>query len=141
MVVYIAKNLETAVRGFTGFYPYYDGRLTLADTVTAARNRTLDMTNAQDRAIGIFNQAEIYVKPWVPSNYLFVYNRSAPRPLRRRVRDGMQGNLHIAAELEIYPLRAQFLEREYGLGVVNRANGACLLTNNATYSAPADWAF
>jgi hypothetical protein len=141
MVVYIAKNLETTVRGFTGFYPYYDARLTLATNATVAAGKALDMTNAQNRAIGIFNQAEVYVKPWVPSNYCFFFNRSAPKPLRKRVRNAQQGNLNIAADLEIYPLRAQFLEREYGMGVVNRTNGACLYTGNATYAAPAEWSF
>ena len=30
--IYIAKGLETTVRGFTGFYPYYDARLRVGVT-------------------------------------------------------------------------------------------------------------
>jgi hypothetical protein len=140
MRIYIAKNLETTVRGFSGFYPYYDARLRLAADTTVAAQKTLDMENAQDRAIGILDSSEVFVKPWVPSGYVFVFNASAPKPLRMRVRDDMQGNLHIAADMEIYPLRAQFLEREYGISVLERSNGACLLTTNGTYSAPSAWA-
>jgi hypothetical protein len=141
MRVYIAKNLETTVRGFSGFYPYYDARLRLAADTTVAAQKALDMENNQDRAIGIFDSAEIFVKPWVPSNYIFFYNATAPKPLRMRVRDDSQGSLHIAADLEIYPLRAQFMEREYGISILERSNGACMLTTSNTYSAPSAWSF
>jgi len=142
MIIHISKSLEATVRGFTGFYPYYDARLRLATDLTVADGKTLDMTNALDRAIGIFNQAEVFVRPWVPSGYVFFFSRTAPKPLRKRVRAGANmGNLHIAADLEIYPLRAQFMEREYGLSVVERTNGACLDTAHSSYNAPADWTF
>jgi hypothetical protein len=137
--IYISKSVETTVRGFTGFYPYYDARLRVGDNTTAALNQNLDMTNTEDRAIGVYGPAEVFVKYWVPSGYVFFYNASAPKPLGMRTRDAMQGNLHVAADLEIYPLRAQFMEREYGLAVIERTNGACLLTSNATYSAPSEW--
>lgn len=139
MRIYIAKNLETTVRAFTGFYAYYDARLRLAADTTVAAQKTLDMENNQDRAIGIFGSAEVFVKPWVPSNYVFFFNATAPKPLKMRVRDEVQGNLHIAADLELYPLRAQFIEREYGISVDNRSNGACLLTTSSSYSAPSSW--
>jgi hypothetical protein len=141
IAIYISKSLETTVRGFTGFFPYYDSRLTLANNQTVAASVQLDITNPLNRAIGIFDAAEIYVRPWVPAGYAFFFNRTAPKPLAMRVRDNVQGTLHIAADLEIYPLRAQFMEREYGISVVERSNGACLYTGNATYAAPADWTF
>lgn len=141
MRIYIAKNLETATRAFSGFYPYYDARLRLAADTTVAAQKSLDMENNQDRAIGIFDSAEVFVKPWLPSNYVFFFNASAPKPLRMRVRDDMQGSLHIAADLEIYPLRAQFIEREYGLSVLERTNGACLDTAHSSYNAPPAWTF
>lgn len=137
--VYIAKSLETTVRGFTGFYPYFDARLRVGMDTTAALAQSLDTTNAEDRAIGIYKNAEVFVKFWVPSGYVFFFNLNAPKPLGMRTRNGMQGNLHIAADLEIYPLRAQFMEREYGLAVIERANGACLYTGNSSYAAPSEW--
>jgi hypothetical protein len=137
---YIAKNLEATIRAFTGFYPAYDTRLTIASDVTHI-STNLEMNNVQDRFIGIFENAEIYVRPWVPSNYIFVYNVNAPKPLRMRVRDGMQGSLHIAADIDMYPLRAQFMEREYGISVYERTNGAVLYTGASSYSAPSAWSF
>jgi hypothetical protein len=137
--IYISKSIETTVRGFTGFYPYYDARLRVGVDTTAALSQNLDTTNTEDRAIGIYKNAEVFVKYWVPSGYAFFYNLNAPKPLGMRTRSAMQGNLRIAADLEIYPLRAQFMEREYGLAVIERANGACLDTAHSSYNAPADW--
>jgi hypothetical protein len=137
--IYIAKNLEATVRAFSGFYPYYDARLRVGMDTTAALIQNLDMTNVEDRAIGVYKAAEVFVKYWIPSSYIFFYNASAPKPLGLRTRDAGQGNLHVAADMEIYPLRAQFMEREYGMAVIERANGACLLTTSSTYSAPSEW--
>lgn len=139
--IYIAKNLEATVRAFTGFYPAYDSRLTIASDVTHISAPTLEVNNVQDRFIGIFESAEVYVRPWVPSSYIFFYNVNAPKPLKMRVRNDTDGNLHIAADIELYPLRAQFLEREYGISVAERANGACMLTTASSYSAPSAWSF
>lgn len=141
MRVYAAKNMESTIRGFTGFYPYYDARLTLANTLTVAAEQTLDLANTQDRAIGVYGQGEVWIKPWVPSGYVFFFSADAPKPLAMRTRTGGNGNLMIAADLEIYPLRAQMMEREYGVGVVERANGACLDTGHSSYNAPASWVF
>lgn len=142
--VYINRSQETTVRGFTSgatkFYAYYDARITPTLNADVARGNTLDQLSIYDRAIGIFGAAEIWVKPWVPANYLFAFNTGAPKPLRMRTRNAQRGNLRIAAQIEMYPLQAQFLEREYGIAVFERTNGACLKTDNATYSAPAAWA-
>lgn len=142
--VYINRAQETTVRGFTSgttkFYPYYDARITPTVNADVARGNTLDQLSIYDRAIGIFGASEVWVKPWLPANYVFAFNTGAPKPLRMRTRNAQRGNLRIAADLEMYPLRATFLEREYGIGVYERTNGACLKTDNATYSAPAAWA-
>lgn len=138
---YIPLNLEQTVRGFSGFYAYQDPRLRIGADTTIADRRALDITNIQDRPIGILDKAEVFVKPWIPSNYVFIFNAQAPKPLKMRIRNAEQGNLHIAADMEIYPLRAQFMEREFGISVEERSNGYCLKTDNATYSAPAAWGF
>lgn len=142
--VYINRAQETTVRGFTTgntkFYPYYDARITPSVSADIARGTTLDQLSIYDRAIGIFGASEVWVKPWVPSGYAFAFNTSAPKPLRMRTRNTQRGNLRIAADLEMYPLRATFLEREYGVSVYERSNGACLDTAHATYQAPSAWA-
>jgi hypothetical protein len=140
IMVDINRAQETTIRGFTGFYPYYDARITPSVNQDVAQGRALDQFNVYNRPIGIFGASEIWVKPWVPANYVFAYNTAAPKPLRMRTRNPQRGNLHIAAELEIYPLRATYMEREFGISVFERTNGAVLKTDNATYSAPADWA-
>lgn len=127
---------EAAVRAFTGFTAYLDARLVGADNVTRAVNRTLDMRNSYNRAIGVFGAAEVWVKPWVPANYVFCYIRGVPVPLSMRERSAGSSNLVIAAEDEDHPLRAQTLEREYGFGVWNRANGAVLYTGGGSYVNP-----
>jgi hypothetical protein len=77
------------------------------------------------------------VKPWVPQNYLAAIDIGAPqKPLRRRVKTNDRG-LHIAGEVDVHPLRAQYIERYQGFGALNRLAVAVLKFNNATYSAPA----
>ena len=140
--IYISRGLETTVRGFTGFYPYWDGRLTPSVNQTNALGVELDILNIYNRPIGIFGAAEIWVKPWVPSSYCFGFNTDAPKPLAMRTRPTAgvaRGDLRIAAQYDMYPLQATFMEREYGVGVVERTNGACLYTGGGSYVAPATW--
>ncbi|MBA2678276.1 MAG: hypothetical protein H0U76_07785 [Ktedonobacteraceae bacterium] len=51
-----------------------------------------------------------------------------------------RGILRVAAQIGSYPLMATYMEREYGVGVVERSNGAVLYTGSGTYAAPAAWA-
>lgn len=133
--VYINTAQEAAVRAFTGFVAYIDPRV-IAATTGAVAQGSLDVSNLYNRRIGLYGGAEIWVKPWVPANYVFAFVAGAPKPLVMRERFAGTGDLVIAAEDEEYPLRARFLEREFGIGVWNRTNGACLYLSNATYAAP-----
>jgi hypothetical protein len=133
--VYINQGDEAAVRALTGFQPIYDGRLTLANTLTYATG-SLDIMNVYNRQIGIFGAAEIWVKPWVPLHYIFAFNPGQRKPLALRTRPGVQSGLQLVADNEQYPLRAQTFEREFGVAVQERANGAALYLSNATYAAP-----
>lgn len=135
VMVYINKAQEAAVRAFTGFSAYLDARLLPATNVNQARG-TLDMLNPTNRAIGIFGPAEVWVKPWIPANYLFAWVANAPQPLVMRIRDTASAGLTIGAENESHPLRAQTMEREYGIGVWTRTNGAVLYTGGGAYTAP-----
>jgi hypothetical protein len=138
--VYINAAEEDTVRGYTGFYPYWDRRIDPGSN-TARAVGDLDMTQTYDRPIGVFGPATIWVKPWVPAHYMFCFHPNAPKPLRRRIRDVNRGNLRIAAQFPLYPLFAEMMEREEGFGVYERSNGAVLKTDNATYSAPSAWTF
>jgi hypothetical protein len=105
-------------------------------STTPIGSRPLDMLNPNNRAIGIFGAAEVWVKPWMPANYVFCWGDGGPKPLLRRIDPVTGGNLELVAENEQFPLRATTFERRFGFGAWNRTNGAVLLTNNATYSAP-----
>ncbi len=133
-VVYINKAQEATVRGLTGFTAYLDARLLPATTANQARG-TLDQMNPQNRAIGLFGAAEIWVKPWMPATYLFAWVMGGPRPLVMRQRPN-GGGLAVVADEEAHPLRARSIEREFGVGVWTRTNGAILFGGGATYVAP-----
>lgn len=140
--VYINRAQETTVRGFTGFNPYWDARITPSVNQNNALGTPLDVLNIYNRPIGIFGAAEIWVKPWLPASYLFAFNTTAPKPLRLRTRPTAgtnRGALRVAAQIASYPLMATYMEREYGIGVYERTNGAALYTGNSTYSAPSAW--
>lgn len=135
-VVYINSADEAAVRALTGFQPAYDQRLVIADTVTRPA-RGLEMANLYDRFIGYFGAAEIWIKPWVLASYFFAYVQGQPVPLVMRVPTfGGLDQLALMAEDERYPLRARTYERQFGIGVWNRTNGAILYTGGGAYVAP-----
>ncbi len=144
-IIYINRAQEVAFRGLTTtsvkFYPYADPRVTFGYNNDRALGKTLDNMDIYNRPIGIYQQSEVWIKPWVPAGYMFCFNPAAPKPLRLRTRNAQRGDLHVAADIDMYPLRAQFMEREYGLGVFERTNGACLCTTATTYAAPAAWTF
>lgn len=144
MAIYINRAQEAAIRAFGGFTRYEDVRIN-----PSANDRTavgaLDVTNPNDRAIGLFNGAEVWNKPWVPANYQLVFDRGAvtDKPLGVRTRSGAlggdayAGGFGIIYEDDDHPLRAQALGREFGVGVVRRHKAAINFSGAATYTAPA----
>ncbi|MFZ6029958.1 MAG: hypothetical protein ACOYYS_19770 [Chloroflexota bacterium] len=134
--VAINKADETTVRALSGFVAYPDPRIIYRASDTPGQ--TLDISRLDNRAIGIFEGAEVWVKPWAIANYAFVWDAGTPnKPLafRQRTATGLQG-LRIAAQNSAYPLYAQFLEAEFGIGVWTRTNGAVLYFANAAYTDP-----
>lgn len=129
---------DAAWRALTGFSAYLDPRLSIGYPQTFTPGQRLDITRLDNRAIGIYGAAEVWVKPWGIANYAFAYDVTAtakPLVMRQREDAQMQG-LRIAAEIETYPLYAQYMEVEFGIGVWARSNGAVYQYNNATYTAP-----
>lgn len=136
VIVVINIAQEAAVRALTGFTPYLDARVTLNANANQATQR-LDMTRLDNRAIGIFDSAEIWIKPWGVANKILAFDStSGAKPLVVRTRAGGAPTLVIAAELETFPLHAQVMESEFGVGVWNRQNGAVLDIANAEYTDP-----
>lgn len=135
--VAVARADESTWRALTGFVPYTDPRVVVADNVNRA-TRPLDISRLDNRAIGVFEGAEIWVKPWAIPGYAFAWdNAAAAKPLAFRQRAGasLQG-LRVAATNSAFPLHAQFMEAEFGIGVWTRTNGAVLYTGGAAYVNP-----
>lgn len=131
----ISTTDETTVRALSGFTAYPDPRIVYRNTDTPGQ--TLDISRLNNRAIGIFGGAEIWVKSWMPANYAFCWDSGSPRPLvyRQRTNASVQG-LRIAATNNIYPLYAQYMEAEFGVGVWTRTNGAMLYFGGSSYTDP-----
>jgi hypothetical protein len=136
LVLYIAQAQEADVRAMADFTPLVDPRIHLSDTDVYATIGTLDIWNSTDRRIGILDKAEVWVKPWVPSNYMLAWMADGPKPLAMREPSIGDRGLHLIIDDEHYPLRARAMAREYGLGVQNRLTAAILYTGNTSYTAP-----
>jgi hypothetical protein len=132
----ISRTDETAVKALSGFTAYIDPRLVYRVTDTPAQ--ALDISRLDNRAIGIFGAAEVWVKPWAIASYPFAWDAGDPqKPLCYRQRNGTAAtSLRIAAEFDSFPLHAQFLEDEFGVGVWTRTNGAVLYTASGTWANP-----
>lgn len=141
----ISTTDEAAVRALTGFTAYQDPRLIFPSlpqyTTGVSSNlstQTLDISRLDNRAIGIFGGAEVWVKSWAIANYIYCWDAEDPSKglaYRQRSQTGLQG-LRLAASLPDHPLYVDFMESEFGMGQWTRTNGAVLYFANATYADP-----
>lgn len=137
VILVINKADEAAFRALADFREYVDSRI-IIDTANQYGRGVLDNSRIDNRAIGVFGAAEVWVKPWVPANYLACWDTGDPRkPLvyRQREQTTMQG-LQLVAENMNFPLHSQHMQVEFDVGVWTRTNGAVLRFNNGTYADP-----
>lgn len=140
--VWINRAQEAAVRGLTGFSAYLDSRVIpaalLANTQYLVGNQGLDTSNPANRAIGIFEGAEVFVKPYLPAGYLLALDaNSTSKPLRRRQSDvAAQRGLRLAGGSMAHPLEARYWEDYFGFGANDRAAAAALQITAGSYTAP-----
>lgn len=137
IMVGINRAEEATIRTaatFPLFREYVDARIISGADVTRASG-DLDRNRIYNRAIGVHGPAEIWVKPWVPANYLVAWDASV-KPLRFRHYPSENGSLGIVFEDEAHPLRARGWERNFGVGVRDRHAMAMLKIDNATWSDP-----
>ena len=135
----INRAAETAVRALVGFVAYTDPRLNLGTQANQPGAR-LDITRIDNRAIGIFGAAEVWVRSWVPNNYAFVYDAGSdmkPLVYRQHPVAAIRG-LRIVATLSDYPLYADVMDSYFGFGAWTRTNGAVLYyaASASAYVAP-----
>jgi hypothetical protein len=135
-VIYINQTDEAAWRALTGFVADPFNGVVQPSTATYT-TQTVNIANLYDRRIGLFNGAEVWIKPWMIANYCFVYVRGAPVPLVMRVPERGSADLELVYDDERHPLRARGYQRMFGVSVWNRTNGAVLQYNNGTYQIPA----
>lgn len=136
-VVVINSADEATWRSLTGFTAYVDARLSLNANANQPFAR-LDYSDLYNRAIGIYGNAEIRIRPWAVSGYAFAYVENQPPVLAMRVPSlapGL-GDLQLVADDERYPLRAKTYERQFGVGVWNRVGGAVLDHGHGSYTNP-----
>lgn len=135
-VIAIARAQEAAIRAMIPNFVYtLPGSQVGPTTAIQLPGTTLPIVPTGRRQIGEFDGIPVEIKPWIPSNYIVVYNRSV-KPLAIRTEGGLAGELQIDADEEKHPLRAKTYSREFGIGVRNRTSAAILFTGNATYASP-----
>lgn len=127
--LYINQGQEAAMRALNApgqFTGYVDVRINQPQTATYATGRGLDQLNVNNRAIGLYGAAEVWVKPWVLPNYVVGWMGGVPSPLAYRRNDLGTGNLELIFEFDQFPLHARGYGREFGIGVVDRVAAAVL---------------
>lgn len=143
---YTAGALELAInraqlatlKTFTAnFLPYAFSGVTQSVNANRALGGRQTTLNNQDQEVGIWDDVPVWVRKWVPANYMVAYVRGAAnKVLMMRTRTNGSGELEILAEDERFPLRARSYGREFGFGVRERTGAAVLRTNNGSYAAP-----
>jgi hypothetical protein len=124
---------------------------------------TVNPNQPDNRAIGRWRAVyTIRTKPWVPSGYIMVVDtgrnplawrtRAVGTPLQGNMALGVPGGiapgtasatgdsprsrLRLVADHDHFPLRAQWMEREFGLGVQDRSAAAVLYIGGTSYVMP-----
>lgn len=136
----IASDIESTVRGFANFVPINNPLIVNPAKIYSQVTRA--------RAIGRIDhadcQAEIVIQPFMPAGYFFGNDRSAPKPVVRRVHTmAKHRGLKLAqdqtkAAYGDDTLRHKRWERIVGFAVRNRVNGvAGQIVASTTYTDPA----
>lgn len=141
--IYVLINpaQETTIRGFTAagqFTALLPAEIIPAITSVRAVGN-LDTAQLNNRQIGFYGNraARVWVKPWIPANYILIFIVGAGRRiLFARERRPNSSVLRLVADNELFPLRAQTYQREIGFGVQDRVAGAAIYCGGSTYVDP-----
>jgi hypothetical protein len=99
-----------------------------ATTITTARV-PMNAINQANRMIGLYQGAEVWVKPWVPAGVIWAFIDGPIKPLAMRVPadlGGDNGDFRPIFNDEDLPLQCEVMEREYGFAPRNRTAAAVL---------------
>lgn len=136
--VSIASTEEPTIRAMTGtnqFVPVVDNAIVQPLTATYARG-DLNYFDFNNRRIGRFQGADVWVRPWAVPGYVVFTNLNAPSTLAMREKRQGSGDFRMVYEDESHPLRAKAFQREYGIAPRRRWNAAVLDVAHASYNAP-----
>lgn len=157
LYIAINKAQETTIRGFAGFTPYVDVRTVQASTTLFSQSKALDVISINNRPIGIYRGAEIWVKPWAIASYVTCWANDPQQKKAigmRIIGDGPEGigggsgsiiaggnsrgpgDLDLVYDDEDHPMRCREYVREFDCAPLNRTLMAILYTGNATYANP-----
>jgi len=135
--IFISSADEAAWRALSGFQAYIDPRMTLNANANQPFIRS-NISNIYNRAIGLYGNAQISIKPWMVAGYAFGYIEGQPAPLAMRLPqlNPDLGDLQPVFDDERYPLRSRTWERQMGVSVWQRQLGAVLDFGHSSYTAP-----
>lgn len=137
VVIYVNQGDETLITDLPGFKPYLDARIRPGTNQDVAVG-TLDTTQTNNRAIGLYRSAEVWTKPWEPENYFLCFARgAAAKPLKfREDTIASRRGLRLGGEIPAYPLLTKNYEAFFGLGVYTRTAAAVLYIGGGAYQSP-----
>jgi hypothetical protein len=130
---WIPSNVEDTLRTCANFKPRPD------PFIIVAPGSTQEYASVSDEdAIGRLHDFEVIVKPYLPNNYVFMWDAAAGPPLIERIHEvpEFRGFKLVASE-GAFPLEDAIYERWVGYGVANRINGYCLqVVASTAYTSP-----
>lgn len=142
--IFIPRSFEAsfwAMQSSGAFHPFLQANVFPGNNASYAQGKTLDMMNQYNRSIGYFDGAEVVVRSWVPPKYMVAVDlgQGNDKPLAyRTLPNGNRAELGLRFENETYPLRAQIMDRFYGIAPWQRNKVAVLYVDASAvaYVAP-----
>lgn len=137
----IAINVadEQSWRGLTGFVPLQHPDLEVFRNNTApdVPFQRLDPSVFTNRIIGRYSDALVWLKSWGIPNYALAWDSAQGKTcgFRQDTATTLQG-LQFQEEVAFHPLRIEFQEALFGVGVWNRGSAAVLYHAGGAYVDP-----
>jgi hypothetical protein len=134
-ILVVSNSDVSKVKAMPGFIELLPARV--IESVSVRRtDLSLDITQTDDRLIGLYNGRDVYVKPWAIAGYFVCLNVGANKPLKQRNPIGFPVGLHLEEENTMFRLQARTYGHITGIGTYNRSGGAVLDLVNPAYTAP-----
>lgn len=135
LIAWCDPNLTDEIGAFTNFKPRPDPNIIIPSF--GGTQEYAVVTEAD--AIGRLGQVQIVPKPFMPANYIFIWDASLGPPLLERVHEVPEfRGFNLVLQEEKFPLRDAFYERWTGYAVNNRINGFAIFVDaGASYVTPA----